>query len=64
MWKVTQLFTETSLLVVPLFAEARDQQESSLQIGDPVPEFCCLDQQGYVWDSSDHFGKGIRVVYF
>ena len=64
MWNVTQLLTVTSLFVVFLYAEARGQQESFLQIGDPVPEFCCLDQQGHVWDSSDHFGKGIRVIYF
>ncbi len=64
MWKATQLLTITSLLVASLFAEACAQHESSLQIGDPVPQFCCLDQNGQIWDSTDHFGKGIRVVYF
>ena len=64
MWNVTQLLTVTSLFVAFLCSEARGQQQCSLKIGDQVPEFCCFDHRGQIWESSDHFSQGIRVVYF
>jgi peroxiredoxin Q/BCP len=39
-------------------------QEEGLKVGDAVPAFEALDDQGKPWKSSEHFGKKIVVVYF
>lgn len=61
----TRLFTITGLLSAFLLAgTAGGGDENSLQVGDLVPEFKCLDDQGQIWDSRDHVGKKVVVVYF
>lgn len=35
-----------------------------LKVGDIAPEFCCEDDQGTSWQSCDHVGKKIIVMYF
>ncbi len=35
-----------------------------LEVGDLVPDFKCLDDQGQIWDSRDHVGKKVIVVFF
>jgi peroxiredoxin Q/BCP len=37
---------------------------AALEVGDKVPEFTAIDDQGKTWKSSDHIGKKILVVYF
>jgi peroxiredoxin Q/BCP len=32
--------------------------------GDKAPAFKATDDQGNAWDSADHIGKGVLVVYF
>ena len=36
---------------------------STLTVGQPLPAFESLDDQGQVWKSSDHVGKRIVVLY-
>lgn len=33
-------------------------------VGDVMPEFQCLDDQGKIWDSRDHIGQHPLVIYF
>ena len=61
----TRLFTITGLIGGFLLAGAVSRgEENALQVGDLVPEFKCLDDQGQIWDSRDHVGKKMIVVYF
>lgn len=39
-------------------------QGDGLKVGDAVPAFEALDDQGKAWKSADHVGKKIVVVYF
>ncbi len=43
-----------------LFAAAGD----TLQVGDNAPGFVANDQDGNLWKSEDHVGRGYLVVYF
>ena len=36
----------------------------ALNVGAQAPEFECLNDQGQIWNSSDHIGKRALVVYF
>ncbi len=36
----------------------------AIDVGDKAPAFEAKDDQGKVWKSSDHIGKGVLVVYF
>ena len=62
-----ELLQLVGLLSVPVAliwqgsAAAGDQ---SLPIGDPIPSFQANDQNGNLWRSQDHLGKGFLVVYF
>ena len=61
----TRLFTITGLMGGLLLTGAACQgQVNALQVGDSVPDFKCLDDQGQIWDSRDHVGKKVIVVYF
>lgn len=37
---------------------------NTLKVGDMVPPFQANDQNGNLWRSEDHIGKGYLVVYF
>jgi thioredoxin-dependent peroxiredoxin len=39
-------------------------QEIVLNVGDPAPAFQAPTDEGTLWKSSDHVGKGLLVVYF
>lgn len=47
-------------LNVALFAAMGD----TLHVGDKAPTFAANDQDGNLWKSEDHAGKGYLVVYF
>jgi len=36
----------------------------AIDVGEKAPAFEAKDDQGKVWKSSDHIGKGVLVVYF
>jgi peroxiredoxin Q/BCP len=36
----------------------------AIDVGEKAPSFETKDDQGKVWKSSDHIGKGVLVVYF
>jgi peroxiredoxin Q/BCP len=50
-------------LLVGRTAFAEDKKVD-LKVGDPAPTFTAKDDQGQDWNSADHVGKKILVVYF
>lgn len=36
----------------------------AVEVGDKAPSFEATDDQGKPWNSADHVGKGVLVVYF
>jgi len=60
-----QSFCVLAFTIATLFSAATAQAESvSLSVGDKAPKFEVSDDQGKPWNSADHFGKKIVVVYF
>lgn len=45
-------------------AGATQAVAGEVMIGDRAPEFSVLDETGALWNSADHVGKKIIVVYF
>lgn len=43
---------------------AQGTSNVALKVGDPAPQFTIKDDQGNDWNSADHYGKKIVVVYF
>ena len=61
----TLLLTIVFLSGFPLAGTVcRGEEKGALQVGDVVPEFQCLDERGNIWNSRDHVGKQVVVVYF
>lgn len=56
------LLTWVLVLSTPLFLFAAIS--GTLQVGDRAPGFVANDQDGNLWKSEDHLGKGYLVVYF
>ena len=53
------------LLLSGLFCiAAKAQSKKELVAGDTMPAFSLLDQDGKMFNSADHVGKNILVVYF
>lgn len=54
------------LLLVMLFGTTSFAGEGrvTLEVGDVVPKFKAVDDQGRPWDSADHVGKEVVVIYF
>lgn len=57
---ITTLLTFTLLL----FSSSADAQDVNLEPGDPAPEFEAMSDSGELWQSSDHIGESLLVVYF
>lgn len=47
-----------------LMTESSAQGAEGVSAGDQAPEFSALDDNGKEWNSKDHVGKKILVVYF
>jgi thioredoxin-dependent peroxiredoxin len=60
----TGSLTLVALLGLALAARAADAQETALVVGDRAPVFEAIADDGQVWRSRDHVGKGLLVVYF
>ena len=61
MWHLTRLLTMTGLRSVSLWSvllllvgPAVGNDPKCLQVGDSIPEFQCLDDQGKMWDSREY----------
>lgn len=52
------------ILGFPWSVVAAEGPENVLQVGDLVPQFCCLDDNGKIWNSHDHIGQRVVVFYF
>ena len=64
MRRTTRLIAMAGLLIGEwLFATVASRGDE-INVGDPAPEFECLNDQEQVWNSRDHIGKQIVVVYF
>lgn len=51
-----------AMLALALLGAAQDE---GLKVGDPVPAFEAVDDQGQPWKSSERLGKGkVTVVFF
>ena len=70
MWHLTRFLTMSGLLSVSLWsisilmAAAFGDDPKCLQVGDSIPEFQCLDDQGKMWDSREYVGKQMLVIFF
>ena len=65
MWNAMRLFVMTGLWSVSLLCGiALCDDAKGLQVGDKVPDFQILDDQGRMWKSSEYVGKHILVIYF
>lgn len=53
-----------TVLLTATMAIAEDERPVELKIGDPVPEFQALDDEGEKWKSGEHVGRDVVVVYF
>ena len=60
------IVTSLALMFVycPVLLVAEDSDEVVLEVGDPAPSFTVKDDTGEDWNSEDHFGEKIVVVYF
>ena len=58
-----RLFTMIGILSGCVMAAAVCHAQG-LEVGNLVPDFECLDDQGQIWDSREHVGKKVVVVYF
>lgn len=59
-----RLFRIIGLIGGFMLAGAASRGDEGLEVGQLVPDFKCLDDQGLIWDSRDHVGKKPIVVYF
>ena len=70
MWHVTRFLKSTSLWSVSLWSvsllvgAASGDDSKCLQVGDAIPDFQCLDDQGKMLDSRDYVGKQMLVIFF
>lgn len=65
MWHLTRLFTMTGICSISLLVgTAVGDDPKCLQVGDAIPEFQCLDDQGKMLDSREYVGKHMLVIYF
>ena len=53
-----------ALFTTALIAAAADKEPVVLEVGDEAPEFTIKDDEGEDWNSEDHYGEKIVVVYF
>lgn len=61
-WKLALL----SFLIFPLHVQAQEttQDSAAVHIGDVAPSFQAKADNGKLWKSEDHIGKGTLIVYF
>lgn len=65
MYTVRSISITTLLMfVLLLLTTSADAQDVNLQPGDPAPEFEAMSDSGELWQSSDHVGESLLVVYF
>jgi peroxiredoxin Q/BCP len=57
-WRIGLMFGVLCTAVV------RGDDGQTLEVGDRLPEFQCLDEYGLTWNSRTHVGKQLLVVYF
>ncbi|MHC4878520.1 MAG: peroxiredoxin [Planctomycetota bacterium] len=68
-FRMSLLASLCCLLTVSVFADDKSDSKKktkavNLKVGDKAPEFKSVGDDGKPWDSADHVGKKIVVVYF
>ena len=58
-FRILSLTCLALLLALPSFA-----QDGALNVGDAMPSFTAETAEGTTWQSEDHAGSGLLVVYF
>ena len=63
---IASLIAMTALLIGSSLIDSTNcwGYQAALNVGAQAPEFECLNDQGQIWNSSDHIGKRTLVVYF
>ena len=65
MWHLRKAISMAGVFCGILLAAADSRAaDINLQVGDVAPDFRGLDDQGQMWNSRDHIGQKILVVYF
>ena len=65
MWHLRKAISMAGVFCgILLAATGSRAADINLQVGDVAPEFRGLDDQGQMWNSRDHIGQKILVVYF
>ena len=64
MWQSIRLLALMGTWGLLLTSATRRGDAQTLQVGDHVPEFTALDDQGHAWNSRDHVGQRVIVVFF
>lgn len=64
MTQMIRLIAATGLLCGYLLASNPCRGDDPLDVGDRVPDFKSQDERGRTWDSRDHIGKKLLVLYF
>jgi len=65
MWRASRPIVMTGVLWGLLLAGAASGDEQpGLQVGDMAPDFVGLDDRGQLWNSRNHIGQKLLVVYF
>lgn len=52
------------LSVILFFSATCHAQPNAVQVGDLAPAFQGVDERGNIWNSRDHVGKQVVVLYF
>lgn len=61
---ITSFITALLLLFIINTAAKAQSESKELVVGDMMPAFSLTDQDGRIFNSTDHVGKSILVIYF
>jgi peroxiredoxin Q/BCP len=59
-----RILTTLALVGVLMSGLTTGAAAADLKVGDPAPSFTSIDDQGKPWNSADHIGKKVIVLYF
>jgi peroxiredoxin Q/BCP len=57
-------FSAYLLILITTIASCQHAKDKELTVGDTIPNFHLPDQNGQVFNSSDHLGKTYLVIFF
>lgn len=60
---VIEIFT-SEICIKFIGMETKNKKNNTLEIGDSLPSFSLMDQEGLVWDSKTRLAGKISIIYF